>query len=248
MAPSIAALLNTSVDLNIKVERTPLKSQVVDLLRSHIVIGRIPPGTTLVERDLAAALRISRVPVRDALQELEKEGLVTTSATNRRSVIRLGERDIRELYAVRLQLELLAVDLAARNTTPLHQSELNVALATMERALDEHDVVAFPRADVDLHRLIWRQADNRHLGKMLQAMAGQLFMFASIHTQLYDWAEAVDLHRDLVQQINAGDPLAARASIERHTQNSLDRALRAFNVPTDPPSDPSARYSAEHND
>ncbi len=101
-------------------------------------------------------------------------------------------------------------------------------MTAMQRAFDEHDQAAFPRTDVDLHRAIWSQADNRHLEKMLQTMAGQLFMFASIHTLLYQWGEVVDLHRDLVQHINTGDATGARASIERHMQNSLDRALRAF--------------------
>jgi DNA-binding GntR family transcriptional regulator len=228
MASSIAPLLNISADLPMKVERTLLKSQVADLLRSQIINGRIPPGTPLVERDLAETLRISRVPVRDALQELEKEGLVVCTATNRRSVIRLTKRDIQELYEVRLQLEVLAVEQAARNTSPAYREQLDATLAAMQRAFDEHDQEAFPRTDVDLHRAIWSQADNRHLEKLLHTMAGQLFMFASIHTLLYGWDEVVDLHRDLVQHINAGDTIGARASIGRHMQNSLDRALRAF--------------------
>jgi len=129
---------------------------------------------------------------------------------------------------VRLQLEQLAVEQAARNRLPAYREQLSTILAAMERAFHEHDQSAFPRTDVDLHRAIWAQADNRHLEKMLQTMAGQLFMFASINTQLYDWAEVVELHHDLVGQINAGSLAGARASIERHMQNSLDRALRAF--------------------
>jgi DNA-binding GntR family transcriptional regulator len=228
MASSIASLLNMPVNPPVKLARTLLKVQVVDLLRSQIILGRIPPGTPLVERDLAETLQISRVPVRDALQELEKEGLVLCTATNRRSVIQLTKRDIQELYEVRLQLEQLAVEQAARNRSPAHREQLSATLAAMQRAFDEHDQPAFPRTDVDLHRAIWAQADNRHLEKMLQTMAGQLFMFASINTQLYDWAEVVELHRDLVSHINDGSVDGARASIERHMQNSLDRALRAF--------------------
>jgi DNA-binding GntR family transcriptional regulator len=232
MASSIASLLTMPVNSPVKLERTLLKAQVVELLRSQIILGRIPPGTPLVERDLAETLQISRIPVRDALHELEKEGLVLATATNRRSVIRLTKRDIQELYEVRLQLEMLAVEQAARNRLPAHREQLSTALSAMERAFDQHDQPAFPRADVDLHRAIWAQADNRHLEKMLQTMAGQLFMFASINTQLYDWAEVVELHRDLVWHINSGSPDGARASIERHMQNSLDRALRAFRSPS----------------
>lgn len=228
MATSIGALLTRSADEPVRIERTLLKAQVVDLLRSHIIVGRIPPGTPLRERELAATLDVSRIPVREALQELEKEGLVITTANNRRCVIELTERDIRELYEVRLLLETRAVEQAARGTTPERQAQLAATVQAMEQAYHTHDPEAFPRADVELHRAIWRQAENRHLQTMLNAMSGQLFMFASKHTQLYAWGEVIDLHRDLIACINAGDPTAARRSIEAHMQNSLDRALRAF--------------------
>jgi DNA-binding GntR family transcriptional regulator len=228
MPPSIASLLSSSERNPLKLERTLLKAQVADLLRTQIIQGAIPPGTALVERDLANALQISRIPVRDALLELEKEGLVVCNASNRRSVIQLTRRDIEELYELRLQLETLAVERAARNTSPESQQQLDALLEKMVNALEAHDDEEFPRCDVELHRAIWAQADNRHLEKMLHTMSGQLFMFASINTVLYAWDEVVDLHRDLVACINRGDVDGARASIQRHMQNSLDRALNAF--------------------
>lgn len=212
----------------IPIKRTLLKPQIVEWLRSRIIFGQIAPGTPLVERELAHTLHCSRLPVREALQELEKEGLVTTNGVNRRSVIELTAHDISELYEVRLCLERLAVQRAARNTSPQHAAQLNAALKAMELAYQSHDAMAFPRADVDLHQTIWQQTDNHHLQNLLRTMAGQLFMFASKHTQLFAWEEVVDLHRDLIGHINAGDEAAASLSIERHMQNSLDRALRAF--------------------
>ena len=84
-----------------------------------------------------------------------------TTATNRRSVIRLTKRDIQELYEVRLQLETLVVEQAARNTCPLYREQLNTTVAAMERAFSDHDQAAFPRTDVDLHRTIWAQDGAR---------------------------------------------------------------------------------------
>jgi DNA-binding GntR family transcriptional regulator len=231
MADSLGTLLSQAANEPIRIERTLLKSQVVDLLRTAIIFGRIPPGTPLGERDLATALHVSRVPIREALQELEKEGLVISTASNRRCVIELTERDIRELYEVRLRLETLAVERAARNTTPEHRDQLNAAMETMEQAFRDHNLEAFPHADIELHRAIWQQAGNRHLQAMLNSMAGQLFMVVSRHSQLYDWAEVIDLHRDLITHINAGDVEAACVSIAAHMQNSLERALHAFGTP-----------------
>jgi DNA-binding GntR family transcriptional regulator len=228
MTVSLSTLLHQAESEPIRIERTLLKAQVVDLLRKSIIFGRIPPGTPLGERELAATLKVSRVPIREALQELEKEGLVVSTASNRRCVIKLTERDIRELYEVRLQLEMLAVERAAHNTRPEHQAQLNAALETMEQAFRDHNPETFPHADVELHRAIWQQADNRHLQAMLNSMSGQLFMVVSRHSQLFAWAEVIDLHRDLISHINAGDAAAASVSIAAHMQNSLERALRAF--------------------
>jgi len=226
----ISDRLNISDGMPPKVERTPLRAQIVDILRSRIIFGHIPPGTPLVERELAETLRVSRLPVREALQELEKEGLVFSTTTNRRSVIQLTERDIRELYEVRLQLERLAVERAARNTSPTNQAQLDTMLEAMERAFARHDPTGFPRSDVELHRVIWQQAGNAHLQQLLQTMSGQLYMFASRHSQIYGWEEVIDLHRDLVAHINDGDETGAASSIEAQMKKSLDRALRAFSA------------------
>jgi len=215
---------------DLPLQRTLLKAQIVERLRSRIIYGQIAPGTALVERELAEALHCSRLPVREALLELEKEGLVVSTASNRRCVIELTARDIVELYEVRLRLETLAVERAAQHSSPANQAQLNAALSAMAHAYRDHDATAFPRADVNLHLTIWRQAENRHLLNLLQTMAGQLFMFAAKHTQLYAWEEVVDLHRDLVARINVGDVAAASSSIAHHMQNSLDRALRAFSA------------------
>lgn len=233
MQSSLAALLATPSGMPLHVRRMHLKAQVVELLRTHIVFGRIPAGTPLVERELAEALSISRIPIREALQELEKEGLVVTTATNRRQVITLTERDIRELYEVRLQLELLASTRAAARASSVNCAPLLTSLASMERAFERHDLDAFPRTDVNLHLAIWQMADNRHLLGMLGTMARQLFMVASRHSALYDWTEVVDLHRSIVEAIVAGDLARTSASIEYHMQNSLERTLKAF--VTDPP-------------
>ena len=147
------------------IKRTLLKPQIVDWLRSRIIFGHIPPGTGLVERELAEALHCSRLPVREALLELEKEGLVISTVGNRRCVITLTAHDITELYEVRLRLETLAVERAARHASPANQTQLDAAFAAMERAYRERDAAGFTRADVNLHVTVWQQANNRHLQK-----------------------------------------------------------------------------------
>lgn len=207
-----------------KLLRVSLKDQAADILRDQIISGEILPGSKLVEREVAERLGISRAPARDALMQLEKEGLVV-SKSDARYVIELTERDIRELHAIRLVLEQLAVDLAAQNTNARNRAAQNAMLHKMEEAIANRDQGAFARADVEGHTLVWEQAGNLHLKNTLHSMIGPIFMFMANSAEYYDWNETLELHRDLVKCINAGDREAAQASIKRHLQNSCERSV-----------------------
>jgi DNA-binding GntR family transcriptional regulator len=210
-----------------KLQRANLREQATDLLRDCIVSGLIPPGSKIVEREVAEWLGISRAPARDALMDLEKEGLIV-SRPDARYVIEPDEKDIRELHQVRRLLERLAVELAARRTSPDNQAALLSTLATMEQAVQRRDYAAFAKSDVEIHDLIWQQADNRHLQRALRSILGPISVRIASNAERFDWDETLQLHRELVQCINAGDAEAARESLERHIDSSLERSLRFF--------------------
>jgi DNA-binding GntR family transcriptional regulator len=158
-----------------KLERTFLKDQATNLLRERIIRGQISSGSKLTERDTALLLGISRAPARDALLELEKEGLVI-SKSDGRYVIELTERDIRELYAVRLNLEKMAVGLAAQNASPESRAALLALLESMRQGVANHSYQTFVQTDVEMHRLIWVQSNNRHLVRILESLMGPRFI------------------------------------------------------------------------
>ncbi len=214
----------------VPIERGLLKDQAVERMREAIIGGRIPLGTKLVEREVAAMLGISRMPVHEAFIALEKEGLVVTR-TDARYVIELTEIDIVQLYQVRLVLERLAVELAAKNTCPTNQRALTDLLQTMRKSVAERDRSLYTRTDVDTHREIWRQSANRHLITTLNTMIGPVFMFVAANVEAYDWAETIEPHEELVAFVNAGDVQGAALSMERHLQSALNHSLGVFAHP-----------------
>jgi DNA-binding GntR family transcriptional regulator len=218
--------LNTD-DAQPRLSRSFLKDQTTDVLRDHIVSGRIPPGTKLIEREVASQLGVSRAPVREALTELEKEGLIVSRPSGR-YVIKLTQQDVRELYEVRFVLEKLAVELAVRNNTPENCALLDRTLQEMRDAVAQHDRAKHVEADVEMHWLVWRQAGNQHLLRMLSSMIGPVFMFVANNASAFNWEETLALHEEMVQSINAGDEAAAVAGIDRHLGNALQRSLNVF--------------------
>jgi DNA-binding GntR family transcriptional regulator len=201
-----------------------LRTQAADLLRDHIISGKIPSGSKLVERKVAEILGISRSPAREALMRLEMEGLIV-SKPDARYVVSLTEREIIELHQVRLLLERQAVEMAARNTNPRYQAQQLTVLCAMELAVEQKNQSAFARADLDGHALIWEQSENGWLQKTLHSMSGPYFLCMANAAEQYDWQVTLELHTDLVQRINAGDSAGAVVSLERHLANSCERAL-----------------------
>ncbi len=114
-------------------EAAPLRSQVVELLRRAIVGGELGPGERLVERVLCARFAVSRTVVREALRQLESEGLVTTVPQRGPVVAVLTAADAEALYEVRAVLEGLAGRAFAQRATPAERVALRERLAELGR-------------------------------------------------------------------------------------------------------------------
>ncbi len=91
------------------IEQTPLRVQVAERLRSAIVTGRLRPGDALTETALAEQLNVSRAPIREAIQDLENDGLVETVAYRGKRVKPLTVREVSEIREMRQHFEVMAV-------------------------------------------------------------------------------------------------------------------------------------------
>jgi|GEM_PF-2882703 len=208
---------------NTSLQRSSLKDQAVSTLRQHIISGEISPGTQLVERDIAEILNISRGPTREALIELENQGLVINER-NRRHVINPSEPEVIAMFEVRSLLEKRAAERAAENTNLANQRALRAKLNIMEEAVLAQDRTAFVLADLELHQLIWHQSGNAYLDSVLNTMSGPIFVAIVNGTfQGFDWDETVELHRNLVDSINSGDVELAGRLANSNMEDALSR-------------------------
>jgi len=208
-------------------EPKALPDRVSDLFRDSILTGRLRPGTRLVEQKLAERLSMSRVPIREALIKLEKEGLIV-SRPNGKYVVELGEQDFPKVYAVRSALERLAVELATKSVSRERASALRRRMEQMKEAGARQDAGSYIKYDFELHQLIWQQSDNHYLLDALRTLTGPIYMFIADNATHFGWGETLELHEDLVNSIVSGDTARALASFERHMQDALARASRVF--------------------
>lgn len=229
MTPSLSNTIYSSIQASAlapALGRTPLKDQVTTLLREYIVKGKLPPGSKLIERELAEWLKVSRMPVHDAMVQLEKEGLVVTK-TDARYVIQLTHKDLYEMTQVRIALERLAAEDAAQNSTPENRTQYPHLLQTLQEAIDRRDIDAFSDGHMEIHRMIWRQANNPHLQKALDSILGPILMFMA-SSEYVDWENTYGRHKRLIEAIQAGEPETAGECMVNHYIRTLTQPLESF--------------------
>jgi DNA-binding GntR family transcriptional regulator len=145
-------------------KRGNLRTHLTSHLFDAILRSELSPGERIVEGKLARELGVAQSTLREALQQLEHQGLVTKSERRGTFVTRLTVQDLEDLYQVRLQLEP-AAELACRKTKREHFQQLAGALERMHAAGRERAFVDLLKADLAFHQLIWKFSGNPFLEK-----------------------------------------------------------------------------------
>ena len=202
-----------------------MQKDAYSLILEAIEAGQYRPGDRLVESELAERLGVSRTPIREALQRLETQAMLTRDG---RSLIvaSLDHNQLAELYTVRSELEGLAARLAARHATP---EELRVlqSMVAEDRALVGGDPRLLSRANKRFHKQIHLASHNRFLVQQLDLVHRSMALMAttSLAAVGRDHA-ALDEHDHIVTAIVTGDGDAAYAALKVHISRAFETRLR----------------------
>jgi DNA-binding GntR family transcriptional regulator len=187
-------------------------------LRADIIDEVLAPGAALAEATVARRLGVSRVPVREALFTLEREGLVGFTPTGRAYVKALDARDFNELYIMRLTLEPAAARLAAA-TLREHPETLLANVAETARAKSILDVT---RLDLEFHQHIMTCAGNARLLKAWLGLRWELGLWLGRLHRLHERktrsvrTETVRAHSELIALFRTQSPAACEGLMRRH--------------------------------
>ncbi|MGY0021732.1 GntR family transcriptional regulator [Streptomyces sp. cg35] len=198
-------------------EFTPESERVMRTLRDQIIDGTRAPGSKLVEREIAAELDVSRLPVRDALRDLVNEGLVTPRPRTWAVVREFTASDISDLGEVRSALEVLAFRLAAQRRTRAGLAKLRVDLDAELAAAAKGDGAAARRAAADFHETVTELADNALLDELNETLRSRMRWLLGQHD---DFAVVAGEHRELYRAIEARDVARVEELAVRHLETS----------------------------
>ena len=214
-------------------EDPSLTSKAYKAIEEQIVTLRLAPGQVLSESGLAKHLGIGRMPVREALQQLAREGLVTILPRRGVIVSEINVRDQLELLRVRREIERLMARLAAERAVKDELSTFSAISGAMRQSADNNDDIAFMKLDQQFNLLLATACRNDYARRTMGLMQGLSRRFWYMHyKEVLDLPRCARLHADLASAISKRAAEAAAAAsdrlidyLESFTRASIDAAV-----------------------
>jgi len=201
-------------------QQSTLRMSALSVIRESILNGTLRPGQQLVQAEIAAQMNVSRAPIREALRQLEEEGLVESIPYRGTFVSRVTRRDILELYSLRGALESMAARLAISRCSDQEIARLEEIVARMTRAADSADYQDLNAADVEFHMQLCALSDHRHLLRTWKTNVNLIRRILSFRNRLSTPNVVVAMHKPIVEAIMNRDAAAAQRAIEAHCIDS----------------------------
>lgn len=207
---------------------TPLRDQIYHIIRGAIVTGRLKPGDSIEEAEIARYLGISRTPVREAVKKISDEHLIEVRAQSGTYVAAISRRQVEEAYIIRTALELESVARAAPLITPAQLNDLEDIVRGHARAFEHKLFDEVITCDDQFHRyiaeinglsMLWRAVDiskaQMDRCRHLTAIAGPAY-----------GTRTIAQHRAIIRALKSGSREAPLIAMREHLDASLTNALK----------------------
>lgn len=208
-----------------------LKDRVYYSLRDQIIKGILEPGARLPEEELSKAMNISRAPIREALNMLEKDGFTTIIPRKGAVVSSITKEDVQDVWEMRILLEPYAASTSFRE---IPEEEIDNMSQILQKVLDEPDnFEQYMESDLELHELLYKYVGNKLLRDTLMTIKAhslriRYFAENNKHTRKSVICQVTKDHIAIINALKARDEKLIHESVYNHVVNSQERSLKAL--------------------
>jgi DNA-binding GntR family transcriptional regulator len=200
-----------------RVPKSTFRAHIVDGLRQAILRGDIEPGSQLIEANLADQFGVSRGPLREAMRQLIDEGLLVTVPYTGTHVVDLSVEDVREIYSMRVNLEIFAFEQIWTRRDARFRDGLVGRQGALTECIDAQDDAASISAELQLHGFVYEATGHRILLKTWESIRGRLQLYWAAHHRVHGIrGPRRDGHDDYVRTALGDNFEALRQEITSH--------------------------------
>jgi len=210
----------------IHVEAAPLRIKIIDAIRRAIEHGTLKPGDRLIEKELCEQLGVSRTSLREALRELQAEGVIASVSARGLTVVEISRRDARDIYLIRARVEALIFEQFAEKATDAEMHELGKIYQELITAYNNGTFSAISEAKARWHNYVCEVTQNsiaKNLLSRLTLRTAQLRNRSVIRTERQ--AQRIAEVTTLMEARKTRDLAATAAAAQRHVLSASDSAL-----------------------
>lgn len=193
----------------------PASHQCYEIIRDMILNGQLAAGTKIVEEKIATELGVSRTPVRESIRKLEYEGLIVN-----KKIVKPTEKDLRNMFQVRLLLEGYSAQCAASYLTENELDSLYECVQIGRKGTMEEIMIANER----FHEIIVNASNNQVMIDIIDRMQSTIYLFRKT-VVFYQRPHLMDEHEQIYQAIKDRDGKKAELLMKNHLQNDLNFCL-----------------------
>lgn len=205
------------------VVRDTRQQKAYEYLYNAIVTNKLPPGVAIAEQEISNVLGISRTPVREALKQLEAEGLVRHIPLRGTFVEEITTQDLEEIFALRETLEVLALKTAINDITDEELYEIEILLRSLEYDSSNEK---FYDSDRRLHDLIVKHGGNRRLAQILNNLNSQMERLRHIAAMKpHRLQQSKQEHLEIVAALKMRDLEEAERLLRQHIRNVKESTI-----------------------
>ena len=197
--------------------RSPRREQVLEALREAIWTGKLEDGERLIEDRIASELKTSRGPVREALRQLEHEGLVVSYPYRGAVVLGVSDEEVREvLVPIRLVLEKFSFTKAAELMSDEDFAELAKEVWQMGEAARTNDLARSVEADIRFHELMLERSGQPHTAQVWRSILPRTRVYFFRYGREGDLERIAVEHGELLASLQTRDPVTIAVALEAH--------------------------------
>ncbi len=201
----------------------PLSDNLYAKLQEDILTGRLKSGSKLTENHVCEKYKASRTPVREAIRQLEAEGLVQLIPNRGAFIIGLSERDISDIYVMRNGMEIQAASWAAERITDPELDQLTEIYEYMVFYTHKADIEKMRSINAAFHQIIYQSSHNRILQRQLNMFQTYLKFAAPDRYTPESLNEILAEHQSIYHAILTRDPASSALAMRDHLQRGAER-------------------------
>jgi DNA-binding GntR family transcriptional regulator len=208
-----------------------VRQDIYERIRDDITYGRLMPGERLTEMKLSTIYAVSRSPIREALRQLQSEGLICFERNKGMEVLKLSIKQVEEIYDIRALLEGYAVRMSVAHLTPDDLRHLSSLHKRLIKAARDKETQAWLDNNALFHGYFREKAQNETLNQLIILLRRRTFLYQNLSLSYERYYEAyIEHHCEILDACKKKDPDLAEIAMQNHVRTTRKAIIEYLSI------------------